>query len=378
MTTSALRRIATSSLVLASLSTGLTAIAHADTLPDATTASTATAGAAPLAAQTANGMPSTGVHALGFTQDPASVRRTPLSAFALNPASLPASVDLSQYAPAVGNQGSVNSCAAWSTGYYLRGWYAKRDGYYPAGPDAWGGYAPMYLYSQIVHGQNVATTFSDNLAILQQQGIDTRADYTQGDYDYQDLPTAGEAANASHIKIASYSDVRGANLQTWIETSLANGNPVAVGIPIYAAFEFASATNPLVGLPQPGEASLGGHAVFASRYDANGLWIENSWGTGWGLNGWAELSWSFVNQYAFEAVSIAPLSPGGTVPSVLGQTAIRAAGVIRAASFNVALAPVADRTCERIGLVMAQSPPWAVYGSTVTLTIGARPPTPCP
>jgi hypothetical protein len=39
-------------------------------------------------------------------------------------------------------------------------------------------------------------------------------------------------------------------------------------------------------------------------YDANGVWIENTWGTSWGLYGWAELSWSFINQYAWEAANI--------------------------------------------------------------------------
>src|SRR3989442_1386843 len=62
----------------------------------------------------------------------------------------PASVDLSQSNPPVGDPGSVASCASWATGYYLRGWYARRDGYYPAGgPGGTGSFAPMYLYSQI-------------------------------------------------------------------------------------------------------------------------------------------------------------------------------------------------------------------------------------
>lgn len=115
-----------------------------------------------------------------------------------------ASVDLSQYAPPVGDQGSVLSCVSWATGYYLRGWYAKRDGYYPSGGASnTGSYAPMYPYSQLVHGQNTGTNFNDTLNILQQQGIDTRADYTQGDYNYTSPPTSVETANAAHIKIAS-------------------------------------------------------------------------------------------------------------------------------------------------------------------------------
>ena len=137
-------------------------------------------------------------------------------------APLPTAVDLSQYNPPVGDQGNVESCVSWATGYYLRGWYAKRDGYYPAGGVAGtGSFAPMYLYSQLVHGQNVGTYFKDNLNLLE-QGIDTRADYTQGDYDYQDLPTAAEVTNGVNYKIASYREVGGSNLQRWIETTIAS------------------------------------------------------------------------------------------------------------------------------------------------------------
>jgi hypothetical protein len=235
----------------------------------------------------------------------------------------------------------------------------------------------MYLYSQLAHGRNVGTYFNDNLNILL-RGSDTRADYSQGDYDFKDLPTAGESDNAAHYTIASYSDVKGSNLQGWIEATLAGGNPVAIGIPVYPEFDQASASNPLVGLPKPGETSRGGHAVFASKYDANGLWIENSWGTGYGLNGWVELSWSFVNRYADEAVSEVPMPPSGSVPAVIGQAPIPAAATVRAAGFAVTFTSAPDRTCNFLGRVMIENPRWASYGSTITLTIGARPHTPCP
>jgi hypothetical protein len=121
--------------------------------------------------------------------------------------------------------------------------------------------------------------------------------------------------------------------------------------------------------------------VFAVKYDANGLWIENSWGTSWGLNGYGELSWSFVNRYVSEAVSIDALLPGDTVPNVVGQLARTAGSRVRAAGFGVAITSAIDRTCNNAGLVMLQAPrggTWAFLGTTVTLTMGQRPRTPCP
>src|SRR5262245_59565874 len=41
-------------------------------------------------------------------------------------AGVPRSVDLSQYAPAPGDQGQTGSCAAWSTGYSSMGWWAAK------------------------------------------------------------------------------------------------------------------------------------------------------------------------------------------------------------------------------------------------------------
>jgi hypothetical protein len=270
----------------------------------------------PVAALSATGAPSTGAHALGFQQNPQAEHLTTATLSRLAQA-VPASVDLSQYNPPVGNQGQVGSCTAWATGYYLRGWYARRGGYYPSGPDANGGFAPMYTYAQIVHGQNIGTTFPANLTIQQQQGIDSRADYTQGDYDYTDQPTAAEQAYAGQYTIPGWHDVAGPAeggpaLQSWIEATIAGGNPVVISIPVYDNFFSLSPSNFFYASPSgPYE---GGHALFASKYDANGLWVENQWGTGWGLNGWAELSWSFLNQYQWEAATIQTPAPPTLAP----------------------------------------------------------------
>jgi hypothetical protein len=199
--------------------------------------------------------------------------------------------------------------------HYLRGYYARQDGYYPPGGNPnLGSFAPMYTYAQIVHGSNTGTSFGDNLNIQQSQGIDPRAAYSQGDANFTSQPSAAEIANAANAKIAGYEIVQGpagffgSSLRGYIETKLASGNPVALSFPVYPEFANADSTHFFVTNPLPGETSVGGHAVAAFKYDANGVWIENSWGTGFGINGWAELSWDFLNKYAQEAVSIKPLS----------------------------------------------------------------------
>ena len=257
----------------------------------------------------------------------AAPTRHPIGGFVPNPqapsgpqvarsGSLLDSVDLSQFNPPVEDQGQIGSCAAWATGYYLRGWYAKRDGYYP-----YGGYAPMYTYAQIVHGDGTkGTSFAENLGIQQQQGVDNDSDYLAGDraenYNYAHQPSDAERTNAARYKITSYVEYTNPGalgpvfpFGLWIKSVLAGGNPLAIGFPVYAELVDDSPSSWFVTVPADTNTFLGMHAAFAYKYDAAGVWTENSWGTDWKADGHAELSWDFVNRFARAGVAIAPKSP---------------------------------------------------------------------
>jgi hypothetical protein len=259
-----------------------------------------------------------------------------------HPGNLRQSFDLSSYNPPVGNQADLNSCVAWATGYYLRGWYAKRDGYYPPG-----GFAPMYTYAQIVHGDRTkGTTFAENLDIQLQQGLDNFRDYAPyaGDGSLIE-PTDAERTNAARYKIKSYSDfkydpINNENqtpIDSWIKSTLAGGDPIVIGFPIYAEFEDYSPTSWFVTVPADKYAIKGLHAAFAFKYDSAGLWIENQFGTGWKAKGYAELSWDFVKQFALEAVTIVPSDPlpaWQRLPSTATDIAVGAKGAVWAIGTN--------------------------------------------
>lgn len=255
----------------------------------------------PLAAQAAHGVSGDPARrALGFT--PAGPRVTPPTARGFGAASLPQAMDLSQNDPPTGDQGAIESCVSWATGYYLRGWYARRDGRYPGG-----GFNPMSLYHDASSGQNVPTSFEDTFSLLQRDGVDPSANYAATTQDYAHVPTAPERAAALPWRAQGYVTLfngqgQGYAAQQAIEASIAAGNPVVIGIPIYPSVEQAGPGSYFIdAINGP---LLGGHAVFASRYDANGVWVHNQWGTSWGLNGWAELSWGFVQRLAYEALAL--------------------------------------------------------------------------
>src|SRR5439155_25116781 len=86
-----------------------------------------------------------------------------------------------------------------------------------------------------------------------------------------------------------------------IETALAAGKPVAIGLPVYMPFEYLNASDSVMTPAKATGSMLGGHMVAAYGYDSTGVKSANSWGAGWGRNGWGTLSWDFVDTYAFEA-----------------------------------------------------------------------------
>jgi hypothetical protein len=229
------------------------------------------------------------LHHYGLPVD--NLRSGPADSTRIADAALPASYDLSGWAPAVGNQGATESCQSWATGHTAMGWWANRYGLTSAT------FAPMYLFSQLSGSCSVGGYITDALAILKSQGIDTASDYEpmQTILDCSTKPDAVEQWNAGRFRISGSSDLdlsHGAS--TPIMTALASGKPVILGILVYPELENATATGYIVGPPQAGDTMYGGHAITAFAYDANGVWIENSWGAGWGDSGWAELSWDFI------------------------------------------------------------------------------------
>ncbi|MDR2991544.1 MAG: C1 family peptidase [Burkholderiaceae bacterium] len=239
-------------------------------------------------------------------------------------AALPTSIDLSQWTIRVGNQGDVGSCTAWAVAYHMLGWYANR---FNMGPLA---FAPMYVYSQLSGGQKMAGIAPPNtLLFTQTQGMDLASDYPQTMspdypwgpyypfYAYDNLPTPAQNANAANYKIGHWHTLfatwlgqqpypnwlgNGPEGQAAIQNALANGQPVAISLPIRQGFDNLNATNNLdTDTTTDGPYGRDLHEVLAVGYDQNGLLIQNSWGTSWGNAGFGRLSWDVVQQDVFEA-----------------------------------------------------------------------------
>jgi hypothetical protein len=239
--------------------------------------------------------------------------------------SLPTSVDLSQYDMPVGDQGSVDdSCVSWAIDYAMFGWYANEMGESTA-------FAPMYSYSQIHVDNSVGgggASPDDAINEANTEGIDTQSDYTQGNYNFTTAPTSSEIANAAHYKAVGYNTMYNSNVGpgaaavTPIETELASGNPIALTIGDFDALGMMTASNDTLSASQVSWNHLTGlHEVLAVGYDSTGVIIQNSWGTGWGNQGYGTLDWDFIETYSLNASTIDSLTiTGAPAPTLRAIT----------------------------------------------------------
>ena len=329
------------------------------------------------------------LHPLGFKPSPAidaaqfAVTVPPKSNFGR--AGVPASVDLTPFAPTPGDQGQLSSCVSWSVGYDLMGYYSNRTGHSGAP------FAPMYLYSQVNGGVDQGSTFLENFQLVAAQGVDTKADYRpQGDYEWQKKPTSAQRASAAFHRALAPSLLftglgQGPKARTLISNALAAGQPVVIGIRVFNNFYYLSGSKSTFSNADISGDFLGYHAVTAFGYNATGIVIENSWGTGWGKAGFATLSWDFVQSNVIEAwttagfanptVAVSPTAwasaGAGTPATITAQTGVFGANT---AAFNAlgwkltiggAVIPLTWRSTTQVAFT---APAGAIGPASVSLT----------
>jgi C1A family cysteine protease len=99
---------------------------------------------------------------------------------------------------------------------------------------------------------------------------------------------------AKKVKVASYERLLS---EEEIKACIAKARSCAmIGFPVYTSF-FDIGSDGIMPMPKKGEYIEGGHAVTAYRYDPDYIWIRNSWGPDWGLNGDFKMPWAFYRKY---------------------------------------------------------------------------------
>lgn len=234
---------------------------------------------------------------------------------------LPASVNLQSYSVPVGSQGKVGSCVTWAIAYAMMGWYQNYNGLQVHLLN------PMSVYSQVHANTSTDPTVGygggsfpeDVLNDLAGRpvngatpGADTMSHYSHHAWDWTDRPNSSEQANARQYEIAGFNSIlssTGPQTRLNIQNALANNRPVAIGFYIRGT-SFGTLNAQSYVYSDTTNARHSSHEVLAVGYSSSGLWIQNSWGTGWGNAGYAYLSWSVVEADVNSAYTITGLAQG--------------------------------------------------------------------
>jgi C1A family cysteine protease len=225
---------------------------------------------------------------------------------------LPKTTDLRQWCSPVEDQGTLGSCTAHA-GVGLLEFYEKKafNNYINA--------SRLFLYKVT---RNLLQWTGDTGAYLRStMGAlvlfgappEQYYPYEIANFDIEP-PTFCYAFGLSYRSISYYRlDPPGtapSDLLNRIKTNLAAGLPSMFGFTVYSSYSQASTTGKIP-FPAEGEAVVGGHAILAVGYDdgmkvkntnpggvatSGAFLFQNSWGTGWGDQGYGWLPYEYVLQ----------------------------------------------------------------------------------
>ena len=234
--------------------------------------------------------------------------------------SIPAAADNSAGLPPVADQGSQHSSHAWALAYYCKTYQEGRvRGWDVSVPEHQ--FSPSFLYNQIAPFDE-GTSFAEILPRLADQGCATLADFPYVETDYTTWPPYTAFRDAINYRIQSYTWL-GYGLTPGVianmKSVLAGGDLCVIEVPVFkpdantkGLFERLNSTNYFYAMPADEDVYVEsnqalqfvGNALTVVGYDDSafggngGFKVVNSWGTGWGNQGFAWLSYEFIQAFA--------------------------------------------------------------------------------
>jgi hypothetical protein len=205
---------------------------------------------------------------------------------------LPKSVDLSAKIGPPGDQGSESSCVGWAVAYAAKTLQETTEvGWSPSSANHQ--FSPSWVYNQINGAADGGSSFGEALNLLVSRGADDLSDFPYVDGQYTAQPDANSLIRAARFKAQSWSTILVTEAN--IKNVLAGGNAVIAGINVLPDWDrMNDSTNPTY--DDDSGDSRGYQAIAIIGYeDARGAFrVMNSWGTGWGSNGYGWIAYSFV------------------------------------------------------------------------------------
>jgi len=253
---------------------------------------------------------STKLQSLGQT-DSVKAMLTKAGAHATGKKALPKKVSLIQWFSPIEDQGQLGSCTA-NAGVGLVEYFERRA--FGKHIDA----SRLFLYKatrNLMHEKGDTGAFlRSTMGALVLFGVPPEDYWPYVIANYDKEPSAFCYAFAQNYQPLSYYrlDPPGTTadqLLLRIKTNLAAGLPSMFGFTVYSSISQADADDGKIPYPSKGDKIEGGHAIVVAGYDDSmvvknqnvggmetkgAFLIRNSWGTGWGANGYGWLPYEYV------------------------------------------------------------------------------------
>ena len=207
---------------------------------------------------------------------------------------LPARVDLRPQCPPVYNQHSLNSCSAHAIAAAI--WFDLRRSVSAAAPSP----SRLFIYynervtERVVH-ENVPVSLRDGYRSVARTGVCAETLWPYRVRQYARKPHARCYQDAKRERVLSYFRLH-RSLDS-MRACLAEGFPFTLGVSVHASFVSPAVRRTgRVPMPKPHELLRGGHAMLAVGYNDRDehLIVRNSWGRGWGLDGYCLIPYEFI------------------------------------------------------------------------------------
>ena len=233
---------------------------------------------------------------------------------------LPSSVDLSQYFPPVGNQGSYGTCVAWSTGYALKTALDAKSNSYSSSQLSSSSYqcSPIDLWHNIPTGSKTSgcngSNFEPALQSMMDNGVASLSNvpFTNSTMVCDNVSGVGNSGNKlSGYRIIAYTkDLQTSGAPYGMTVAnfkhyLAAGYPILIGARLGENFMGWNNSGILTSDTEDYNGQHAYHALVVTGYDdsKSAFRIRNSWGKDdWGDDGciWIDYNF-FINQFVFGA-----------------------------------------------------------------------------
>jgi C1A family cysteine protease/fibronectin type 3 domain-containing protein len=216
---------------------------------------------------------------------------------------LPASIDLSEAMPPVGNQGQQGSCVGWATSYANKSYLefierkGKVDWNYTLDNSKLNLstiFSPSFIYNQINGGNDNGSSIFDAMTLMVSKGAVPWDKFPYDEKNFRKQPSKDVMSLASKFKSKEFKKVRTTNVNE-IKALLAEGKPVTVGVLVDEGFN--RLRNKDVYSKASGQ-TLGGHAITIVGYNDSNKTLKfiNSWGTNWGDKGYGYIDYTFFTK----------------------------------------------------------------------------------